>query len=218
MTTNLPGPQSTSIQNIPKVRFKPTPHLWEMVFGIVLACLAVIGSLAGFGKWYVNKSAENATKAAEARKAKIELHQLQFKMFLSSIVENKNTRLTDADKQMYTSMLQDITYEDVKSLLDPIGANKDHQDLDLLIRNDQVNETVDKVTDIKWNNGSPVQIRFIKRKNPSLDFQKIDLFSAPPDSCRSKVIPLGNSSNATVEICESHLDKRLEIIVIHPTE
>ena len=120
-------------------------------------------------------------------------------------------------KQMYTSMLQDITYDDVKSLLDPIGANQDRQDLDSLIRNDQV-EAVDKVTDLKWNNGRPVQIRFIKRRNPSLDFQKIDLFSAAPDSCRSKVIPLGNSSNATVEICESHLDQRLEIIVIHPTE
>jgi hypothetical protein len=87
----------------------------------------------------------------------------------------------------------------------------------LLIHNDQV-EIVDKVTDLKWNNGRVVQIKFIKRKNPSLDFQKIDLYSAPPDSCSSKVIPLGNSSNATVEICESHLDQRLEITVIHPTE
>jgi hypothetical protein len=112
MITNSPGPQSTSIQGIPKVSSKTTPHLWEMVIGIVLACVAVIGVLVGLGNWYLNKSAENSRKAAEAREAKTQLHQLQFKMFLSSIVENKNTNFTDADKQMYTSMLQDITYDD----------------------------------------------------------------------------------------------------------
>jgi hypothetical protein len=217
MTTDSPGPQSTSIQGIPKVRFKATPHFWEMVLGIVVACITVVGSVTGVGKWYFAKSAEDSSKAEEARKATTKLHQVQFKMFLSSIVESKNTKFTDDEKRMYSSMLQDITYEDVKSLLDPIHFNRDRQDLDFLIDNNQV-EPIDTVTDLKWNNGSPAQIRFIRRKNPSLDFQKIDLFSAAPDACSSKVIPLGNSSNATVEICESHLSQKLEIIVIQPTE
>jgi hypothetical protein len=217
MTTNSPAPPSASIQGISKVRFKAAPHLWEMVLGVVLACIAVIGSLAGVVKWYFDTSAENSRKAAEAREARIRLHQLQFKMFLSSIVENKNTKLTDQEKQMYTSLLQDISYEDVKSLLDSIHFNDDRRNLDLLIKNNEV-ERVDSVTALRWNNDSPAQILFIKKRNASLDFQKIDLYSSPPDACSSKVIPLGNSSNATVEICESHLNQRLEIIVIHPRE
>ena len=215
MTTNSPGTQSTSIQNIPKVRFKGTPHLWDMVLGVVLACLAVTASLTGLGKWYFDKSADESKRAAEAREAKIKLHQLQFKMFLSSIVENRNTTLTDQEKQMYTSLLQDISYEDVKSLLDPIDFNSDRQNLDFLIHNNEL-EPINSVTGLQWNNGSPAQIRFIKKKNAALDFQKIDLYSPAPDACSSKVIPLGNSSNATVEVCESHLSQRLEIIVIQP--
>ncbi len=217
MATDSPLPQPVTIKGISKVMLKGTPHLWQMALGLIVACIAVTSSMAGLGKWYVEKSAENVNTAAEAREARIKLHQLQFKMILRSIVENKNPKLTDQDKQLYTSLLQDISYEDVKSLLEDIKFNADRRDLDLLIKNNQV-EARDGVTDIKWNNGWPAQIRFMKRKNMSLDFQKIDVYSAPPDACSSKVIPLGNSSTASVQICESHLNQRLELIVIQDSE
>ena len=207
-------PPSSTIQALPKVRFNAAPHFWEMVLGIVVACVVVVGSLSVLVNWYLNKSAEKSKNAAEARQAEIQLHQLQFKMILSAL-ENQNTKFTDQEKRMYSSLLQDITFEDVKSLMDPIEHNNDRQDLNLLIQGNQL-EKVDSVTGLKWNNGSPAQIRFLKRKNPFLDFRKIDVQSAPPDGCNSKVIPLGNSSNVTVEICESHLSKQLEIIVIQP--
>jgi hypothetical protein len=184
-----------------------------MIFGVVLACLAVGGSVGGLGKLYFDRSAETSRRAAEEREAKTKLHQLQFKMILSSIGENKNAKLSDREKSLYSSMLQDITYEDVKSLLDPIQPNQDRRDLDFLIRNNQL-EQVEHVKGLQWDNGKPAQIRFIKRKDLALNFQMIDVFSAEPDACNSKVIPLGTSSNATVEICESHLSQRLEIIVI----
>ena len=207
-------PPSSTIQAFPKVRFNAAPHFWEMVFGIVVACVAVVGSLTVLGKWYFNKSAENSKNAAEAREAETKLHQLQFKMILKSL-ENQNAEFTDQEKQKYTSLLQDITYEDVKSLLDSIHYNEDRRDLNLLIQGNQV-ERAGGVDGLRWNNGKPAQIRFIKKRNPLLDFRKIDVSSADSDPCSSKVIPLGNSSNVTVEICESHLGERLEIIVIQP--
>lgn len=214
MSTDSPVPQPVIIKGIPKVTVKGTPHLWQMILSLVAACIVVIGSLVGLGKWYIDRTAANSNTAAKEREARI-IHQLQFKMILRSI--SKNTKPTDEEKQLYSRLLQDISYEDVKSLLDGIDANRDQRDLDLLIQNDQI-EKGDKVTDLQWNNGSPAQIRFFKRKNTSLDFQKIDVLSAPPDACSSKVIPLGNSSTATVQICESHLNQKLELIVIQNAE
>jgi len=213
MSTYSPGSQSAAIRGIPEVNFNPTRHLWKMILGLVVAVLAVAGSVGGLGKLYFDRSAEASRRADAEREAKIRLHQLQFKMILSSIGANKNGDLSEREKSLYSSMLQDITYEDVKSLLDPIHPNHDQQDLDFLKHSNQVEE-VQQVTDLKWNNGGTAQIRFFKRKNPALNFQTIDVKSSPPDPCNSKVIPLGTSSNATVEICETHLRKRLEIIVI----
>ena len=217
MSTYSPGSQSAAIRGIPEVNFNPTRHLWKMILGLVVAVLAVAGSVGGLGKLYFDRSAEASRRADAERQAKIRLHQLQFKMILSSIGENKNARLSDTEKSRYSSMLQDITYEDVKSLLNTINPNQDRRDLELLTSSNQLEE-LDAVTGLKWNNGRPAQIRFIKRKNPALNFQMIDVYSAPPDACNSKVIPLGTSSNATVEICESHLNERLEIIVIQTTD
>jgi hypothetical protein len=184
-----------------------------MILGLVVAVLAVAGSVWGLGKLYFDRSAEVSRRADAERKAKTRLHQLQFKMILSSIGANKNGDLSEREKMLYSSMLQDISYEDVKSLLDPIHPNQDQRNLDVLMSSNEVEE-VQRVTDLKWNNGGTAQIRFFKRKNPALNFQTIDVKSSPPDACNSKVIPLGTSSNATVEICESHLSERLEIIVI----
>jgi len=217
MVTDSPLPQPATLKGIPKVAIKGTPHLRQMILSLAAVCIVLIGSLAGLGKLYLDKTEANANAAAKERKARIKLHQAQFKMILRSIIENKNTNLTDEEKQRYSALLRDISYEDVKSLLDDIHANGDQRDLNLLKNSNDVVASGDTVTGLQWNNGSPAQIRFFK-KNTSLDFQKIDLSSAPPDPCKSKVIPLGDGSPATVEICESHLNQRLELIVIQNSE
>jgi hypothetical protein len=217
MATHLPLPQPIKIKGIPKVTLKGPPHLWQMILSLVAACIVLIGGLVGLGKLYLDRTEASSNAAAKEREARIKLHQAQFQVILRSIVENKNTKLTNEEKQRYSSLLQDISYEDVKSLLDGLRVNSDRRDLDVLKNNNEV-EPGEKVTDLQWNNGSPAQIRFFKRKNMSLDFQKIDVYSAPPDSCSSKVIPLGDSSTATVQICESHLSQKLELIVIQNSE
>lgn len=194
------------------VSVKGIPHVWQVALGIAMACIAIVGSLASLGKWYVDKTAQTLNAAADAREAKITSHQLQFKMVLKSIVEN-DKELTEEQKKLYSGLMSDISYQDVKSLLDSIPYNRDHRSLNALLRDNEVEQT-QKVTGLVWNNGSPAQIRFIKARDQSLNFQNIDLFSDPPDVCNSKVIRLGGSANATVQVCENHLSRRLEMIVI----
>jgi predicted HicB family RNase H-like nuclease len=207
-------PQSVKVHG--DVSVKGIPHLWQLALAITMASVAIVGSLAGLGKWYVDKTVEVLNAAADTREAKGDSHQLQFKMVLKSIVENSK-EMTEEQKKLYSGLLSEVKYEDVKDLLASIPFNKDRRSLNALLREKQVEQT-EKVTGLSWNNGSPAQIRFIARKDPSLNFQNIDLYSDPPDACSSKVIQLGSTSSATVQVCESHLDRKLEMIVIRNTE
>jgi hypothetical protein len=217
MAIDSPLPPPVTMTGVPKITLNRTPHLRWMILSLVAACVVLIAGLLGLGKLYIEKTEANSNAAAKEREARIKLHQVQFQMILRSIVENKNTTLTSEQKQLYSSQLQEISYEDIKSLLDDLPFNSDRRNLDVLKNSSEV-EPGEKVTGLQWNNGSPAQIRFFKRKNMSLDFQKIDVYSTPPDSCSSKVIPLGDSSTATVQICESHLNQKLELIVIQNSE
>jgi len=232
MSANSPAqhPQRVILEGIPEVQVKGVPHVWQMAAALIIATVTIITTLAGMGKWYLDKTVETLNRSAESRDLKLNAdlnkmvnpvaqHQIQFKMILGSIVANAK-ELTEDQKKLYSDLLKDITYQDVKSLLDGIPQNKERRSLNALIRDQQVEQT-NKLTGLVWNDGkSPVQIRFIKKKNPTLDLSKIDLYSDPPSPCSSKVIQLNNGSTAaaTVQVCDAHLDQRLELIVIRDLE
>jgi len=228
--------QRVAVDTIPAVRVQGVPTLWQMASWLVGVAIFIIGTLLTAGGLYLNKSleatesklnesitktrmdiSENISKSVDPINEK----QAGFKLIISLLV-SRNKELTADEKQTYSTMLSKISYEDAKNLLQGTPKNDDRRSLESLIRNKQVEPTFpNKQTGLVWNDGkSPAQVRYFTLKDPNLDLSRIDLYSEGSDPCSSKVLQLPDVPNATVQICEAHLnsDQRLELIIVKNAE
>ncbi|MFL6212040.1 MAG: hypothetical protein ACJ74W_24545 [Pyrinomonadaceae bacterium] len=206
-------------EQIQHVQIMGIPPLWQMIVTLVGVAAVIIGSLGTAGAWYLKTSLEATESKISETLTKslgpVNQRQAEFKMIVSLLV-SKSTELTPEEKQSYSNLLSKITYEDVKSLLQQQPAHAEKRSLNQLIQDKEV-EQVGKTARLVWDGDKPAQVRYIKLNNPALDLSRIDLYSDSDSSpCRSKVLQSLEPSNATVQVCEAHLDsdRRLELIII----
>jgi len=223
-------PQRVTLEGIPKVQISGVPTFRQFLTSLILIAGVIITTLGGGGRWYLNKSLDvlesklttGITKAINdavgpinEKQIALSEKQAALKVMVSFLVA-KNKDLTAREIDAFNINLSKISLEDVKSLFKPTPGHPERRSLNQLIRNKQLAQVGPTVTGLLWDGNHPAQVRYIKRTDPNLDLSKTELYSDPPDPCSSKILQLPDISNATVQVCEAHLDKdrRLEFIII----
>ena len=204
MATNPPSDPHTQHQRV--VIDLPA---WKLITTAAL----IITTLGGFGAVFIRLSLSsleaNLRGAISTSVAPLSERTVMFKMILADVINNKD--LSPEMRKFYTDALSKMSLGEVKSSFEPPNSKK--QSLDALEASHEVTRA-GRIDGLKWNGDHGAQIRFFSTNDPKLDLRKIDLVSDPPNPCSSRVIRLPGVEDAVVQVCEAHLNNRLEVIVI----
>jgi hypothetical protein len=203
MATNPPSdPRQTPLTVIQL----PT---WKLITTAVVVITALAGLGAGYLKLSLNSTEANLKGAISSAVAPLNERTVVFKMVLADLINNRD--LSPEMKKFYTDTLSKMSSSEVRSSFEP--PNSDKRSLNTLEANREVTRT-GKIDGLKWDGDHYAQIRFFDSNDPKVDFSRVDLTSDPPSPCNSRVVDLPEVKDAVVQVCEAHLNKGLEVIVV----
>lgn len=182
---------------------------WKLITTAVVVITALAGLGAAYLKLSLNSTEANLKEAISSSVAPLNERTVMFKMVLADLVNNRD--MSPEMKKFYTEALSKMSPSEVKSSFEP--PNSDKRSLNTLEANREVTRT-GKIDGLKWDGDHYAQVRFFDANDPKLDLRRIDLTSDQPSPCSSRVVDLPEVKDAIVQVCEAHLNKGLEIIVV----